>query len=156
MGTIYYYETDIGKIGITEDNNKITNIFFNGEKIPNGYVLIESPILKEANTQLHEYFKGQRKAFDLPIAPVGTEFMISVWDALRQIPYGQTQSYKAIATVVGNSRSCRAVGMANNRNPISIVIPCHRVIGSNGNLVGYAGGLNIKEYLLALEKNNSI
>ena len=153
MGNLFYYETDIGKLGIAEENEQITSIFFEVEDVPSGdYVLKETPILKEANNQLQEYFKGQRKEFSLPLAPVGTEFMLRVWEALRAIPYGETRSYKEIATAVGNSKACRAVGMANNRNPISIVTPCHRVIGSNGDLVGYAGGLDVKLYLLNLEK----
>lgn len=153
MGNLYYYETDIGKIGIAEQNDKITYIFFEGEGAPSvGYAFKEAPVLIEANKQLQEYFKGQRKEFSLPLAPVGTEFMLRVWEALRTIPYGETRTYKEIATAVGNNKACRAVGMANNRNPISIVTPCHRVIGSNGDLVGYAGGLNIKSYLLDLER----
>jgi len=88
----------------------------------------------------------------LPLAPAGTAFMQKVWNALLTIPYGETRSYKEIAIAVGNSKACRAVGMANNRNPISVVIPCHRVIGANGKLVGYGGGLDIKSYLLDLEK----
>ena len=90
----------------------------------------------------------------MPTAPSGTEFQQKVWKALKDIPYGKTKSYKDIAAAVGNEKACRAVGMANNRNPISIIIPCHRVIGKNGKLVGYGGGLEIKEYLLKLESDN--
>ena len=99
-----------------------------------------------------EYLEGKRREFDLPLAPAGTEFMLRVWKALQDIPYGETRSYKDIATMAGNSKACRAVGMANNRNPISIFIPCHRVIGANGVLVGYGGGLDKKTFLLDLEK----
>ena len=105
--------------------------------------------------QLEEYFSGKRSSFSLPMAPVGTQFMQDVWQALVTIPYGEVRSYRDIAKAIGNPKACRAVGMANNRNPLPIIIPCHRVIGANGKLVGYAGGLDCKEKLLALEKENS-
>lgn len=101
-----------------------------------------------------EYFNGQRKSFDLPLNPKGTEFQKKVWNALLNIPYGSTCSYKDIAVNIGNEKACRAVGGANNKNPIFIIIPCHRVIGKNGSLVGYGGGLDIKLKLLELEQNN--
>ena len=97
---------------------------------------------------------GRRKKFDLKLSYHGTEFQIKVWKALEKIPYGETCTYKDIAESVGIPKGCRAVGMANNRNPIVIVVPCHRVIGMNGSLTGYAGGLEMKEYLLDLEKRN--
>lgn len=103
-------------------------------------------------SQLNEYFKGERKHFDLPLKPLGTEFQKRVWKALMNIPYGETKSYKEIAIEVGSPKACRAVGSANNKNPIPIIIPCHRVIGSTGKLVGFAGGLNLKEKLLNLEQ----
>ncbi len=105
--------------------------------------------------QLDEYFAGERKTFDFPMALYGTEFQKTVWKALCAIPYGETRTYGQIASAIGNPRASRAVGMANNRNPISIVVPCHRVIGANGSLVGYGGGLAMKEGLLALEKKYS-
>lgn len=101
-----------------------------------------------------EYLDGDRKEFDLPLGVEGTPFQKAAWDALLTIPYGETRSYKQMAELVGNPKACRAIGLANNRNPISIVIPCHRVIGANGKLVGYGGGLHIKEQLLAIEKQN--
>lgn len=101
--------------------------------------------------QLQEYFSGSRKIFDLPLAPIGTDFQMRCWDALLQIPYGETRSYGDIARSVECPKGFRAVGMANNRNPISIVIPCHRVIGSDGKLVGFGGGLDIKKFLLDME-----
>ncbi|MDD2217013.1 MAG: methylated-DNA--[protein]-cysteine S-methyltransferase [Eubacteriales bacterium] len=104
--------------------------------------------------QVSEYLKGQRKFFDFPYEYCGTEFQKKVWDALCEIPYGETRTYKQIATQIGNPKASRAVGMANNRNPIAIVVPCHRVIGSNGSLVGYASGLDVKEFLLNLELDN--
>ena len=109
------------------------------------------PVLTETTRQLTEYFAGQRQTFTLPLAATGTPFQQRVWAALRAIPYGQTRSYGQIAAAVGNPKACRAVGMANNRNPIMIIVPCHRVIGADGSLVGYAGGVHIKEYLLRLE-----
>ncbi|MDE1548235.1 methylated-DNA--[protein]-cysteine S-methyltransferase [Jeotgalibaca caeni] len=112
---------------------------------------IETPLLKTAKKQLLEYFQGQRTEFDLPLSTKGTPFQEIVWQALREIPYGEVRSYKQLAIAIGNPKAVRAVGMANNRNPISVVTPCHRVIGSNGALVGYGGGLAVKEYLLNLE-----
>jgi len=104
-----------------------------------------------AAIQLDEYFNGKRRYFDIPINPQGTPFRLSVWNALMQIPYGETRSYKQVAREIGNPDASRAVGMANNKNPIMIIIPCHRVVGSNGSLVGYAGGLDMKKGLLELE-----
>lgn len=109
------------------------------------------PVLTETARQLDEYFAGRRRAFDLPLRAAGTPFQQRVWAALRAIPYGETRSYGQIAAAVGNPKASRAVGMANNRNPIMIVVPCHRVIGADGRMVGYAGGVWIKEYLLRLE-----
>ena len=125
------------------------------EKIPEDINMRETCLLKKANQQLQEYLTGKRKIFDLPLAPGGTEFQQKVWNSLQEITYGKTNSYKDIAKNIGNIKACRAVGMANNKNPILIFIPCHRVIGSNGKLVGYAGGLNVKEKLLEIEKENA-
>ena len=108
-------------------------------------------ILDEAQRQLTEYFSGRRREFDLPLAPAGTEFQRAVWTALRAIPYGETISYGELARRLGRPRAARAVGTANGRNPIPIVIPCHRVVGADGSLVGYGGGLDIKRRLLELE-----
>lgn len=110
-----------------------------------------SPLLERAAMQLEEYFAGRRREFDLPLSPAGTRFQLDVWRALREIPYGQTRSYKQIAAAVGRPLAARAVGMANNRNPLPIVVPCHRVIGASGALVGYASGLDIKRLLLDIE-----
>lgn len=113
---------------------------------------VEAPALALlVRRELEEYFAGVRKTFDLPLAPAGTPFQLAVWRALCCIPYGQTRSYKDIAEAVGIPKACRAVGMANNRNPISIIIPCHRVIGADGKLVGYGGGIGIKRLLLKTE-----
>lgn len=109
------------------------------------------PTIVATRQQLQEYFEGKRKIFDLPLAPTGTDFQIQAWNQLLHIPYGHTRSYGEQAAGLGDKKKARAVGMANGRNPISIVIPCHRVIGSNGALVGFGGGLDIKAILLRLE-----
>jgi methylated-DNA-[protein]-cysteine S-methyltransferase len=116
-----------------------------------GAQFMESDLLKEAHSQLKAYFKGKLREFSLPLAPDGTDFQIRVWKALCDIPYGATASYKEIATAVNNPKAYRAVGNANNKNPIPIIIPCHRVIASDGKLAGYGGGISIKEKLLKLE-----
>jgi methylated-DNA-[protein]-cysteine S-methyltransferase len=111
----------------------------------------EHPVLVEAEQQLRHYFAGDRQSFDLQLDFVGTDFQTKVWNALLAIPYGQTRSYAEVASAISSPRAVRAVGAANGKNPISIIAPCHRVIGSNGDLIGYAGGLAAKQYLLALE-----
>ena len=113
---------------------------------------VDHPILLETQKQLREYFAGTRQQFDLPLDFEGTVFQKKVWQALRGIPFGETRSYRDIAAQVGNIKAVRAVGAANGKNPISIIAPCHRVVGVNGKLVGFAGGLNNKEILLGLEK----
>ena len=104
--------------------------------------------------ELVEYFNGERKSFDFEYKLVGTDFQIKVWEALCDIPYGENRSYKDIAEAVGSPKAYRAVGMANNKNPITFAVPCHRVIGSNGKLIGYAGGIEMKKKLLDMEKSN--
>lgn len=112
----------------------------------------EHPVLQSAARQLRAYFAGQLTRFDLPLAPVGTAFQEEVWNRLLEIPWGETRSYGEIAAALGKPGASRAVGLANNRNPLSIIIPCHRVIGSNGELTGYGGGLEKKIHLLQLER----
>lgn len=142
------YKSCVGNILIEADNIAITRIQFNNSNVS----CYSSSLEQEAAKQLDEYFKGKRKKFDLPLNLKGTEFQKKVWEVLKQIPYAQTRSYKEIAMMIGNKNASRAVGMANNKNPCPIVVPCHRVIGSNGSLVGYALGLDIKKKLLDLEK----
>lgn len=149
-----FVDTEIGRIAITENNGKVCGLYFEGEPLPEQSVLQETALLQEASRQLAAWFKGELKKFSLPLAPEGTPFMKSVWQALCDIPYGKTASYKEIATAVDNPKAMRAVGMANNRNPLPIFIPCHRVIGADGSLVGYGGGLDIKVKLLELERRN--
>jgi methylated-DNA-[protein]-cysteine S-methyltransferase len=149
---IFFYETEIGVISISELGGEINNLFFSKSREPEINAEIkESEILKEAHAQLDAYFKGKLREFSLPLAPHGTEFQVNVWKALCDIPYGMTKSYKDIAEAVNNPRAYRAVGNANNKNPIPIFIPCHRVIASDGKLSGYGGGISIKEKLLKLE-----
>lgn len=147
----YCKQTNIGYITIYESEGKIVRITF--EEKQGGSL---SDLLNRAFLQLEEYFNGKRFEFDLPLHAIGTEFQKRVWEALTQIPYGETRTYKDIAIVIGNPKACRAVGMANNKNPLGIVVPCHRVIGSNNKLTGYAGGLDIKEKLLQLERASKI
>lgn len=153
MKNFFFYDTDIGKITIAEEDGYITHVLFGHENLPDSRVN-ETALLKDAHKQISEYLKGERRSFDLPLSPSGTEFQQRVWKAFTGIPYGETVTYEDIARKVGNEKACRAVGMANNRNPISLIIPCHRVIGKNGKLTGYGGGLGIKEYLLKLERGN--
>lgn len=152
IGNIFYYNTDIGRIGIVEKDGNISNLLFEIDSPSEEYIIKESDILKEANNQLQEYLSGKRKEFSLPLDPCGTKFRKNIWNCLCAISYGETKSYKEIAEIIGNPKACRAVGSANNKNPIPIFIPCHRVIGASGKLVGYRGGLKVKEYLLKLEK----
>lgn len=152
MKSIYFYQTDIGKVAITADEKALTHMCLNPLDIPQDAVLAETELIKEAGRQLQYYLSGRLKSFTLPLAPAGSEFMQQVWESLQTIPYGETWSYKELAQSIGNPLASRAVGMANHRNPIPIFIPCHRVIGSNGKLTGYRGGLQIKAYLLDLEK----
>ena len=145
----------VGKIEIIEENEKLIELnIYNEEKNEQKNKIIEKDtrLLLEVEKQLKEYFKGKRTKFEIPLNPKGTEFMKNVWKELLKIPYGETRTYKEIAEKIGNSKASRAVGMVNNKNPIPIIIPCHRVIGSNNKLVGYALGLDMKQYLLDLER----
>ena len=150
MEKIFFYDTPVGKICIGEENGAITRVTWS--KIPSDALEGETPLILQCKKQLEEYFAGERKTFDLPLAPKGTAFQQKVWKALTEIPYGETRTYGEIAAAVGNPKGARAVGMANNKNPIGIIIPCHRVVGANGKLVGYAGGMEKKAFLLELER----
>jgi len=151
MKNVFLCKTTIGKLGIADDGKGISNIFFNENDIPKDVIIKETEIIRECINQINEYFMGDRKEFNLPLSIKGTEFQKKVWKALTEIPYGETRSYKEIAEMVNSPKAYRAVGMANNKNPLSIIIPCHRVIGSNGKLVGYGGGIDIKIKLIDLE-----
>jgi len=147
--------TPIGDVVLIGSNDVLVELELPGDsrdRHPEGRPRRDDDTLADASTQLSEYFGGSRRSFDLDLAPQGTEFQTKVWTALTEIPYGETATYGEIATQVGNPNASRAVGMANNRNPIALIIPCHRVIGSTGKLVGYGGGLPAKEFLLNLER----
>lgn len=144
--------TKIGIIKINQENEFITKLDINTlEKPLNSQE--QTPLIKYTITQLDEYFNNKRRKFDLPIKPKGTRFQLKVWNELMKISYGKTQTYKQIAQNIGLPKAYRAVGNANHKNPIPIIIPCHRVIGSNGNLLGYASGVNIKNFLINLESH---
>lgn len=145
-------KSPIGALYIREEGGFITDLSFTNKSCAQD-VFQTTPLLVEAVKQLEEYFSGKRQAFTLPLNPKGTPFQRRVWEALQQIPYGQTASYQDIAIQIGKKNACRAVGMANHHNPIAIIIPCHRIIGKNGALTGYNGGLSIKKHLLNLEKD---
>lgn len=148
LGSLTYYASDdaLHAVLFVCDHVKSPKQYFDHfEEDP------DHPILNLAAKQVEEYFAGTRRAFDIPIQPFGTEFQESVWKLLAEIPYGSTTNYGQLAKLLGDGNKARAVGMANGRNPISIVLPCHRVIGSNGALTGYGGGLNAKSQLLDLE-----
>lgn len=146
----FTYETVLGDVTFVEEDGALLAISM---KSDHGGKVEETPLIKDAFRQLSEYLIGERKEFHLPIRMRGTEFQKRVWRALSDIPYGETRSYKQIAEAIDNPKGVRAVGMANNRNQLLIVIPCHRVIGANGSLVGYGEGLEMKEFLLRLEKS---
>jgi len=152
-----YYESElIGRLKLVGDEKGLRYIGFEKEKHP---VAIESDWIRNPDffapvkAQLSSYFNGTRTRFDLPLAPEGTAFQLKVWRALRNIPYGEVVSYKVIAETIGQPQAVRAVGGANGKNPIPIIVPCHRVIGCNGTLTGFGGGLDVKQRLIDHEKN---
>lgn len=145
-----------GYLTLTADENALTGLFWGKYYLSaeQKLKLVEKndhAIFENVETQLKEYFEGQRKHFDIPLAPQGTEFQKKVWQQLLKIPYGQYITYGEQANRLGNSKASRAVGAANGKNPIGILIPCHRVVASSGNLTGFAGGIENKKYLLDLE-----
>lgn len=143
----------IGPITLTAEDGAITGLYFDGNApyIPQNQSDKETDILNQCEQELAAYFTGNLKKFTVSIRPTGTPFREKVWDALLTIPYGETASYLDMAKHIGNPKAVRAVGGANHNNPISIIVPCHRVIGSNGSLTGYGGGLDAKQWLLDLE-----
>jgi methylated-DNA-[protein]-cysteine S-methyltransferase len=169
-----FLDTPVGRLLVARDTAGVRVIHFNGPAEAGPYVPKAGPYIPKRSdrrpqrpfagwerhdrafddvaTQLAEYFEGRRREFALPLAPEGTPFQLRVWNALLEIPYGETISYGEVAARIGDRSASRAVGLANGSNPLPIVIPCHRVIGSNGKLTGYGGGLPIKERLLALER----
>ena len=153
MKSYYEYDSPVAALRITDDGQAITSLYFlvNHPEPPAGHEKKETPLIRETIRQLKEYFAGQRTSFDVPLEADGTAFQKRVWEALRTIPYGETRSYQQIAVIAGCPKGARAVGLANNRNPISIIVPCHRVIGADGSLTGYAAGLPVKQQLLQME-----
>lgn len=150
MREVVYYDSPIVKLKIVEVDGWIEEISF-ADSEDETAVKQPSDNLQNAMKQLKEYFDGKRTAFDLKMKLHGTDFQKKVWTYLSEIPYGETRTYKDVAEAIGSPKGFRAVGMANNKNPIAIIYPCHRVIGADGKLVGYGGGLDIKEQLLRLE-----
>lgn len=155
---LFYTEmkSPVGLLRLVAEEKALVAILWEKER-PGRVILAEQvkdnkhPVLLETMKQLTEYFAGKRTKFDLPLKPHGTEFQKKVWSALRQIPFGMTKSYGELATEIGHPKASRAVGAANGRNPLSIIVPCHRVIGASGKLTGFAGGLEAKKVLLARE-----
>ena len=161
--TLFYKEMEspVGKLKLVASANALIAVLWERER-PNRVKLAmlqhdpQQPILIETERQLGEYFAGARNQFDLPLEPTGTEFQKKVWRALQEIPFGQTRSYLDLAKSIGSAKAVRAVGAANGKNPLSIVVPCHRIVGANGTLTGFAGGLEAKAKLLALEARRSL
>ena len=149
----YFYRTGIGMVCIEETNSEISHIYFEDEPVDEFIDVAETELIRECYNQLNEYFKGERRRFTVPFTISGTEFQQEVYRLLLEVPYGRTASYSEIALKMGMPRGARAVGGAVNRNPVPIIIPCHRIVGKDGSLTGYAGGLAIKEKLLELESN---
>lgn len=148
----FSYQTPIGRLWIAEENGELVKISTYGSVTEN---YTESYLIKETFKQLSEYFLKKRRGFDLPIKIEGTEFQKRVWQELLKIPYGETRSYGELAQLIGSPKAARAVGGANNKNKILIVVPCHRVVGAKGDLVGFAAGIEMKKYLLELESEKS-
>jgi len=160
--TLFYKEIEspVGKLKLVASANALVAVLWEQErpervKLEPMKVTPQQPILVETERQLSQYFSGIRTEFDLPIEPNGSNFQKKVWQALRGIPFGETRSYLDLAEAVGSPNACRAVGAANGKNPLAIVVPCHRVVGANGALTGFAGGLEAKAKLLALEARAS-
>ena len=151
-----YMDSPVGQLQLVAHDHALVAVKWDNEdpkrlRLASLSEHVTHPVLLKTEQQLREYFQGQRQVFDLPLDLDGTLFQQQVWQALQHIPYGQTRSYKEIAEQIGNVKAVRAVGAANGKNPISIIVPCHRVIGASGKLVGFAGGLDYKQTLLSLE-----
>ena len=159
MKVIYSYkwtESPVGRLKLVASDKGLAAILWENEspkRVPLSPLIEDKahPVLLETERQLNEYFDGKRKSFSVALDPVGTPFQRKVWQALSEIPFSEIRSYGQLAKRVGNANAARAVGAANGKNPISIIVPCHRVIGASGKLVGFAGGLKIKQFLLSLE-----
>lgn len=152
-----YFKTPLGFMKSIGDSKYLISLEFASDELSlsdkDGMINSENAILKQTKEELKAYFQGNLYNFTVPYSFHGTDFQKKVWSALADIPYGETISYEELATRIGNPKACRAVGQTNNKNPIAIIVPCHRVVGKNGKLVGYGGGIDKKEWLLSLEKN---
>ncbi|WP_038342982.1 methylated-DNA--[protein]-cysteine S-methyltransferase [Acinetobacter sp. A47] len=161
MQLVYMYmDSPVGALKLVAHDQALVAVMWDNEdhkrvRLAELVEVRQHPILHQVKQQLEQYFAGQRQQFDLPLDFQGTAFQQQVWQALLTIPYGETRSYKEIAVQLGNEKAVRAVGAANGKNPISIIAPCHRVIGSSGALVGFAGGLDKKQILLGLEQSQT-
>lgn len=145
----------VGPLTLTERDGALCGLEFSETSLFKAAVPGDCPLFAQTEKELAEYFAGERKVFTFPLSLSGTDFRLKVWRTLENIPYGETRSYADIAAAIGSPKACRAVGGASHNNPVSIIIPCHRVIGADGSLTGYGGGVAIKEYLLKLEKMNN-
>ena len=146
----WMFETPVGCVAVGEEAGALVRLWLPNQPLPR-LMPHKTPLLERAEGQILEYLNGQRQVFDLPLSPVGTQFQQTVWKALLDIPYGETESYGELAARLGCPGGARAVGLANRNNPLPILIPCHRVVGAKGQLTGYAGGVELKQALLALE-----
>lgn len=149
-------DSPIGPLYLRAGDGHLTHLCFRPVPGTESDTEADRAVLDETERQLREYFDGKRTEFDLPLSMKGTDFQCTVWDALKTIPYGQTRTYGEIAAQVGRPKASRAVGSANHVNPIAIIVPCHRVIGANASLTGYAGGLDMKRFLLELERHGKV
>lgn len=148
-----FFDSVIGRIVVEDDGSFVTRVYVDNDFIGQND---NSRLFNVVKSQLEEYFCGNRKEFDVPLNLKGTVFQKIVWAALRTVPYGKTVSYKDIAVMIGKTKAARAVGGANNKNPVMIIVPCHRVVGKNGSLTGYAYGKDIKQKLLDIETKNAV
>ena len=155
------FDTPLGRMLVTANREGLTGVYFIGQKYepkthPDPSTDADPSVIAAVRQQLDEYFRGARTSFDVALAPRGTPFQLRVWRALRDIPFGETRTYGEVAASLGRRSASRAVGAAIGRNPISVIVPCHRVVGSDGSLTGYAGGLDRKRALLALEHRGEV
>lgn len=153
MQAVYFYQGPIGRYAVVETDGALSRIWV-GDRlslVPGEIEVKETLLLKETRRQLDAYFAGTLRQFDLPLTLKGSAFQLQVWHLLQEIPYGETITYGELARRAGNPQASRAVGMANSRNPLPVIVPCHRVVGSHGKLTGYTGGLDVKVKLLGIE-----
>ncbi len=150
------FASPVGVLEIVEQGGALRELHFRSSREAPPSEPPLSPLLQRCLRELEEYFQGTRRSFTVPLHLQGTPFQVQVWQALQEIPYGETRSYQEIAVAIGNPRALRAVGGANNKNPLALLVPCHRVIGKDGSLTGFGGGLDIKEWLLEHEKRHTL